>query len=176
MLRTMLIVIIVDAFLFHAPVFVAGVLCAAQYSATTWKVYIYASYTEIAFTVQETVITTLYVYLFLKYTKDRKKEPATRSILWQLFLAEFVVFTTDIILNVLLYTDYYLPRQMTQAFMVVWKLKIEFLVLNSLIKYSQSKSTQQMDLNWAGGADDSVTPAESNQQSEAGRGKEKADV
>lgn len=59
---------------------------------------------EIAFNLQETIITTLYVYLFLIYTKDRRHEPDTKKVLWQLFFAEFVVFSTDIIMNVLLYT------------------------------------------------------------------------
>jgi hypothetical protein len=165
LLRVVLICIIIDAFLFHLPVFVAGVLSAVHFTPATWKVYTIASYTEIAFTVQETLITTLYVYLFLAYTKDRKKEPATRSILWQLFLAEFVVFSTDIILNVLLYTENYLPRQMIQSFATLVKLKIEFVVLNSLINYSQSKSSQQMDLNWAGGAETFASPTESNPES-----------
>jgi hypothetical protein len=65
---------------------------------------------------------------------------------------------------------------MLQAFMVSVKLKVEFIVLNSLIKYSQSKSVQQMDLNWAGSPDDFVTPTASNPISESARGKEKADI
>lgn len=147
-LRVVLMCIIIDALLFHVPIFVTTILSNVHYTTATWKAYMITSYTEIAFTVQETLITTLYVYLFLVYTKDRRREPETKLILWQLFAAEFVVFSTDIILNVLLYTENYLPRQIIQSFASVLKLRIEFAVLNSLIRYSQSKSSQQMNLDW----------------------------
>lgn len=71
-------------------------------------------------------------------------------MLYQLFFAEFVVFSTDIILNVLLYTELYLARALIQSFVVVLKLKIEFIILNSLRTYSKSKITQQGALEWHG--------------------------
>lgn len=159
-LRVVLAFIIIDALLFQVPVVVTTILNNADYTASTWKAYTITSFMEIAFTIQETVITTLYVYLFLIYTKDRRHESATKRVLWQLFFAEFVVFSTDIIMNVLLYTEYYLSRQIIQSFVSVLKLRIEFAVLNSLIDYSQTKSSRQMELNWLGNAESSGPPNE----------------
>ncbi|TID22856.1 Drug resistance protein [Venturia nashicola] len=157
-LRIVLAFIVIDALLFQVPVIVTTILNNADYNAITWKVYRITSFMEIAFTIQETIITTLYVYLFLLYTKDRRQEPETKKVMWQLFFAESVVFSTDIIMNVLLYTEYYLPRQIIQSFVSVLKLRIEFAVLNSLINYSQSKSSKQMELNWLDNSESTGNP------------------
>jgi hypothetical protein len=148
MMRVILACILVNALLFHVPVVATTILSNVHYTNTTWKAYEITSYTEIAFTLQETVITTIYIWLFLRETKDRRNEPSTKRTLLQLFFAEFVVFSTDIILNVLLYTEYYLARAMIQSFASVLKLKIEFAVLNSLRKYSRSKEREQVNLQW----------------------------
>jgi hypothetical protein len=136
--------------LFQVPVMVTTTLSNNKYNASTWQGYTITSFVVIAFAIQETFITALYVYLFLAYTKYQRHESETKRVLWRLSFAELVVFSIDLIMNVLLYTEYYLPRQIIQSFISVPKLRIEFAVLNSLINYSQPKASQQIDLDWLG--------------------------
>lgn len=80
--------------------------------------------------------------------------------LWLLFSAELLVLATDITLNVLLIVQNYLARQMVQAFTEVLKLKIEFIVLNSLVEYSQSKAHRESTIERHGEVDFITRPGE----------------
>jgi hypothetical protein len=150
-LRIALIFIVVDAIIFHGIVVISVIISSVKPTMTTWQVFEAASFTEIAFTVQETVLTTLYVYYFIQYTLESRAESATKTTLWLLIAAEVVVFSTDITLNVLLYTKFYLPRAMIQPFCSALKLKIEFIVLNSLVDYSKSKARSAALPSWVSG-------------------------
>jgi hypothetical protein len=108
--------------------------------------------------VQETILVTLYVYYFLQYTTDSKEERATKVTLRLLVGAECVVLSTDIVLNVLLYKRLYLPRAMIQPFSSMLKLKIEFIVLNSLIKYAHCKSSRAAPPSWTSGTEAMASP------------------
>jgi hypothetical protein len=139
-LRAILACIIVDAILFHVPTIISTIIVNIRLTETSARVYEIISFTEIAFSVQETVLASLYIYFFLQYTADFKDDPQTKKTLRLFIAAECIVLSTDIVLNALLYTKVYLARIMIQAFMSVLKLKIEFIVLNSLVEYAQHKS------------------------------------
>jgi hypothetical protein len=109
--------------------------------------------------VQETVLVTLYVYYFLQYTTDSREERATKATLRLLVGAECAVLSTDIVLNVLLYKRLYLPRAMIQPFSSMLKLKIEFIVLNSLIKYAHCKASRAAPPSWTSGAETMASPS-----------------
>jgi hypothetical protein len=143
-LRVILSCIIVDAFLFHGPVFVTTIILNIHKNTTAAHVFEITSFMEVAFSVQETILTALYIYLFLQYTAGSRDEPKTYSTLRLLVAAECVVFSTDIVLSTLLYKKVYLPRVMIHAFTSVLKLKIEFIVLNSLVEYAQAKSQRTL--------------------------------
>ena len=100
------------------------------------------------------------MYLFIRFTKDRRDEPGTRLTLWLLLTSEAFVLATDIVLNVLLYTENFLARQMIQAFTEALKLRIEFIVLNSLVDYSKTKERQQNMFEWHGEVDLVPSPVE----------------
>jgi hypothetical protein len=138
--RIILICIIVNAILFHGPVIVATIIGNIHFSKITSKVFDVASFTEVAFSVQETALSTYYIYLFLQFTKDSRGEIATERTLSLLFCAESVILSVDVVLNVLLYKRLYLPRAMIQAFSSMLKLKIEYIVLNSLVDFAESRS------------------------------------
>lgn len=59
------------------------------------------------------------------------------------------MLVVDIVLNVLLFTKLFLARQMIQGFIGALKLKVEFLVLNSLVDYTQFKSSSEAGLSWS---------------------------
>lgn len=86
---------------------------------------------------QEAALATLYIYLFIQFTRDSLHDPATRKALVLLLAAEFMVLTTDVLLCILLYLKYYLPRQMIQTWVSVVKLQIEFVILEQLMKFSR---------------------------------------
>jgi hypothetical protein len=62
-LRVVLGLIIVDAFLFHGPVVVSSIIGNVHFSKTIGRVFDIASYTELAFSVQETIPAGLYISL-----------------------------------------------------------------------------------------------------------------
>jgi hypothetical protein len=158
-LRVILTFITVDAVLFHGPVVVSTIIGNVHFSPTIGRVFDIASFTEIAFSVQETTLAGFYIYLFLQFTKDSRKEPSTKATLRLLLMAESVVFSVDIVLNVLLYKKLYLPRSMIQAFSSILKLKIEFIVLNALVKYAHAKSRNPVLRSWTDGGDTLASPS-----------------
>lgn len=148
LLRVVLWVIIVDAVLFHAPVFIATIYGNVNVAKANFKVLKILFSMEIVFSVQETAIASLYIYLFLQFTADSRHEPETKRTLYLLIAAECMVLSTDIVLNVLLYTKIYIPRAMLQSFMSMLKLKIEFIVLNALVKYAHAKANRALPDLW----------------------------
>lgn len=151
LLRIAMICIIADAILFHGSIVVITTMFNVSPSPLLVRIYRCVAYTELAFSVQEAVIAALYIYLFAEFTKDSIREASTRKALLLLVLAECVVLSTDIVLCVLLYLKYYLPRQMLQTWCSILKLQIEFLILNWLQKFSQLRANR-LDLgSWQRG-------------------------
>jgi hypothetical protein len=160
LLKIVLYCIIIDAWLFHAPVFIATIYGNVEVAKASVKVFTVLSSMEIAFSVQETVLASLYIYLFLKFTADSRHEPETKRTLYLLIAAEIMVLSTDIVLNVLLYTKIYLPRAMLQSFMSMLKLKIEFIVLNALIKFANAKSNRGLPDVWLEPMQSPISPSD----------------
>jgi hypothetical protein len=159
-LKAFKFLIIIDAILFHTPTVVITTLYNQIPSSRIIQIGFIIAKFEIAFTIQEALLTTLYVYLFIRFTKDHQNDPGTKHTLWKLLAAELFVLVTDIIFNVLLYMQFFLARQMIQAFVAALKLRIEFVILNSLVKYSQSKASRESALDWHGEIDFITMPKE----------------
>jgi hypothetical protein len=149
-LRTILAFIITNAIIFHGVVIISAIISTIHPSVKLWRVFEAFSFTEIIFTVQELVLTTFYVYYFLEYTQESRRESDTETTLRLLITAEVVVFSVDIVLHVLLYKWRYLPRAMIQPFCSALKLKIEFIILNLLVDFAKSKSHSTALPSWAG--------------------------
>jgi hypothetical protein len=154
------VLIIIDAILFHTPTVVITTLYNQYPKSRIIQIGFIIAKFEIAFTIQEAMLTTLYIYLFIRFTKDHEDDTRTKYTLWLLLATELFVLVTDIILNVLLYMQIYLARQMIQAFAAALKLRIEFVVLNSLVKYSQNKASRESPLDWHGEIDFITMPSE----------------
>jgi hypothetical protein len=133
LLRGLLLMIIMNALIFHPPVIIG-----AAYTGPNKKLFLRIAFSlEIFFALQEVGLAGLYVHSFIRLVKGAYKEAKTRNVLAKLVFAEIVVFSTDVTLYVLLYMQYYLPREAIHPFAYGIKLKIEFVVLNSLVQYSQ---------------------------------------
>jgi hypothetical protein len=94
---------------------------------------------EVLFVLQENGLALLYIYSFMKFVGGRNVEPVARAVLTKLVLAELVVFCFDVIPLSLLYTEAYVPREVINPFTYAVKLKIEFFILNELVRYSSAR-------------------------------------
>jgi hypothetical protein len=158
LLRVVLCCIVINGVLFHIPVVVTTLMGNVLSKPIIGRIYAISSFMEIVFSVQETVLASTYIYLFLQYTKDSRSEPETKRTLYLLIGAECAVLSTDLILNALLYTEFYLARTMIQAFISMLKLKVEFIVLNSLVKFATTKSSRPVADLWLAPMDTPETP------------------
>jgi hypothetical protein len=147
-LRTALTVIIVTATIIHSLVFIGIMYTIFHPTALMWRAFSDLYSAEIVFTVQETALSTCYVYFFIQFTADSRAEQQAKAMTQFLVGAEILVFGTDVILNVLLLKRLYMPRSMIVPFCAISKLRIEFMVLNSMVKYSRSISTRIAMLSW----------------------------
>lgn len=130
LLRIVLACIVLNVFLFHVPVIVITIHGNAHFTPLIYKIYSILSWTEVVFSVQETMTATINVMPFFHFTKGSARNHGTTKALRLLVAAEGVVLIADIVLTVLLYTKYYLPRMMIQPWVSVEKLQIEFVILN----------------------------------------------
>ncbi|KAF2430890.1 hypothetical protein EJ08DRAFT_573016, partial [Tothia fuscella] len=137
-LTTSLIVIILNAVVFHGAILSSIIYSMVHPTDAAWKAYVDLSFSEIVFAVQEIALSTSYVYFFFQFTAGSRAEPKTKVILQFLIGVELLVLAADVILNVLLFKEIYMARWMIQSFLVMLKVKVEFMVLNSLVEYSQS--------------------------------------
>ncbi|KAE9972654.1 hypothetical protein EG328_004494 [Venturia inaequalis] len=127
-LKAVFWMIIFDGIVFHTPVIVSGAI-SGPIGAKMFEV---TSQTEIIFAVQELLISTLYVYLFIKFMQHGTSKPQMRSTLSLLIFAEALSLCCDLISVTLLYRNLFLARIAVESLIYIIKLKIEFVVLNRL--------------------------------------------
>jgi hypothetical protein len=125
--------IIADVFILHLPTMVAhiGVVTKIHRSWVSWypameKVQI------VGFTVQETIISGIYIYMARKMVKESYNDHTKRCI-GLLILVQVTCILLNMPFIVLVYTDIFLLKATLTSFAYAIKLKLEFLVLNQLI-------------------------------------------
>lgn len=96
---------------------------------------------EVLFVLQENGLALLYIYAFTNFVGGWRTEPEARAVLKKLVLAELLVFCTDVVPLSLLYAQAYVPREAINPFTYAVKLKLEFLILNELVRYSKVHQT-----------------------------------
>jgi len=133
-LRIILYCIITTSLLLQPPIIVTTSLSQTKSGAILLHI---TSWFDVVFSVQELILASLYIYYFFLFTKDSQKESHSRSTLALLILAEAVVLLTDVASLVFLFMKWFLARQLIRAFSYLVKIKIEFIVLNALVQYSQ---------------------------------------
>jgi hypothetical protein len=125
--------IITDVFILHLPTMVAqiGVVTKIHRSWVSWypameKVQI------VGFTVQETIISGIYIYMARKMVKENCDDHTKRRIRL-LILVQVTCILLDLPFIVLAYTEIFLLKATLTSFAYAIKLKLEFFVLNQLI-------------------------------------------
>jgi hypothetical protein len=110
-------------------------------TVTGKKVYRDALYADIIFTLEGFFLCGLYIYLFRrKFVKDLRPNNRTRSFFRLLIIAQTIVAVVDVAANVLLFLDYYLPASSTTPLRFAIKVKIEFVILNRLVLFTNQES------------------------------------
>jgi hypothetical protein len=106
------------------------------------QVYRKALYLDIVLTIEGFVICGLYIFLFRrKFIQGLSPSRRTRSFFQLLIIAQTIVAVVDVAANVLLFMDYYLPSAATTPLRYAIKVKIEFLILNRLVLFTQRESS-----------------------------------
>jgi hypothetical protein len=138
-LRILLVIIVVNCMLVQSPLFILAFVGAPRYTVFI-KVATFLSHFEVVFAVQEVFLSSLYIYLFMKFVRQggAKGVKYLKQTLYLLILAEVVIVVFDVALNVLLFLGWYLARRTILPFVYAFKLQIEFLVLNRLVGSRQA--------------------------------------
>ena len=137
-LRLTLIMVITDAFLFHIPtiVFQFGV----SNKPTQAKFLPYMAPMErvqvMAFSIQEVVISGIYIHSTLAYLRTSFQQNSRKTILLLIWI-QVTVILCDIIIIVLDYCEYFSLKAVIHSFVYAFKLQLEFVILNDLKAMSQ---------------------------------------
>ncbi|KAF2431910.1 hypothetical protein EJ08DRAFT_678078 [Tothia fuscella] len=147
LLRLLLVMIIVVGFVIHTPIFLMTYIRPKLTQAVTFKLLFIVSHFDIVFSIQEIILSSLYIYHFFRFYRQGGAQGSQymRRTMHLLIMAEIVVVATDIILNALLYTRLYLIRRLMLGLLYAVKLKVEFLVLNRLVKVGRRENTLGQD-------------------------------
>ena len=125
--------IIADVFILHLPTMVAqiGVVTKIHPKWVSW----YPAMEKLqilGFTVQETIISGIYIYTARKMVKESYNAHTTYCIRL-LILVQVICILLDVPFIILAYTEIFLLKATLTSFAYAIKLKLEFLVLNQLI-------------------------------------------
>lgn len=124
--------IIVDAILFHTPIVIFAFALDGP-NAARWvaPMAIAERVMIVAFTIQETLISSIYTYATAQLLKSGYSVQL-RNVLVLLVLAQLAVFSSDMVMVVVDYLDMFTLKASMHPFIYAVKLKIEFVVLNQL--------------------------------------------
>ncbi|KAK6953009.1 hypothetical protein Daesc_005306 [Daldinia eschscholtzii] len=130
-LRFVLAMIIVDGFLFHVPtvVFQYFMSNAATHARYLPYMDVMERVQVLAFSVQETVISSIYIWGTLQMLKLSLNSKAKNTLAF-LIIVQVAVVLADIPVIVLDYCNYFTLKAVIHSFIYAFKLQIEFVVLN----------------------------------------------
>ena len=132
-LRLVLIMIIVDAFIFHTPIIVI-LMGLSTGRHPKWNNYIepFEYIQVVGFTIQETIISSIYINKTAKFLKSGYSYEI-RKVMVSLVTVQVVVVLMDIAMIVIDCFGYFTLKAVMHPFSYAVKLKIEFAVLNLLL-------------------------------------------
>jgi hypothetical protein len=106
-----------------------------------------SGYLESMYMLLSLFISGLYIHLFRKFIKETgRNDRSGRSLLLLLITAQAVVFAIDLTANLLEWINYVVPLLMMVPLRDSLKTKIEFLILQRLVRFSQ-EGNGQLDFN-----------------------------
>ncbi|KAJ4370043.1 hypothetical protein N0V83_005807 [Neocucurbitaria cava] len=136
-----LAMIVTDAFLFHVPTIVFQFGVSNKPTHTKYLPYMapMERVQVMAFSVQETIISALYIYHTLKYLGSSFGKD-TRKTITLLIWVQIVVVLCDVIVITLDYCEYFSLKAVLHSFVYAFKLQLEFVILNDVKAMAQKGS------------------------------------
>ncbi|TLD29706.1 2-oxoisovalerate dehydrogenase subunit beta [Venturia nashicola] len=118
------------------------VIALAGHRILSTNVWVVTFRLEIIFPFSEFLLSSLYVYLFIRFMKQSTgtADPHLQRTFYFLVVAEAFVVIMDVIGITLWYTDLYFLRLAVLPFTTALKLKVEFLILNRLTGIGKRKN------------------------------------
>ncbi|KAJ5113916.1 hypothetical protein N7456_002450 [Penicillium angulare] len=142
-LRFVLWMIIVDAFVFHVPTTI--LFLGSNHGVSSWvsPFNIYERVQLTGFSVQEIIISTLYIWETLTGLRPvlALKGPRGNRVVMNIILVNAIAIALDVVLLVLEYTGYFDIQTTFKPLVYSLKLKMEFTVLNSLVAVIRASPT-----------------------------------
>ncbi|XXG96442.1 hypothetical protein Hte_002725 [Hypoxylon texense] len=130
-LRVVLAMIIIDGFLFHVPTIVFQFLVSN--APTHAKFLLHMEIVEriqvMGFSVQETIISAIYVWGTLQILKLSLNSKA-KNTLALLIIVQVLVVLADVLVITLDFVEYFTLKAVIHSFVYAFKLQVEFVVLN----------------------------------------------
>lgn len=131
-LRAVLIMIMTNGIVCHTPVVVFEFgLMSQQHSTYYLPMQIMERLQQTSFTLQETIISSLYIYHTFRFL-SAGYATHTRKVISLLLCVQVTVVALDAMLTVFDYTDKFTLKCTIHPFIYSIKLKLEFIVLNQL--------------------------------------------
>jgi hypothetical protein len=132
-LRAVLIMIITDAFLLHTPTIIFDFGISSPHP-NMWlmPMYIMEKIQVTWFSVQETVISLLYIYHTHDFLRDTSTHQ-THRVMQLLITAQIIAIIFDVALVIVDWNNMFTLKVSVHPFVYAVKLKMEFIVLNQLL-------------------------------------------
>lgn len=131
-LKYLLIMIIVNAFLWHTPVVIFEFgLMHGKAQPYYHLMQIFERIQQTLFTLQETILSSLYIYHTVRFL-NVGYPMHTRKVMWLLLCVQVLVVALDAMLTTFDYIDWFTLKCTIHPFIYAIKLKLEFIVLNQL--------------------------------------------
>jgi hypothetical protein len=102
-----------------------------------WSVVI--EFTPMFFTTQESFLSSLYIYLFIRFMRQSAHDVRTKSMFRFLIIAEITVVLFDVMMITFNSLHFEVLKTILTPFFYSCKLKVEFMVLNRLMGFRQKE-------------------------------------
>jgi hypothetical protein len=141
--KLVLAMIVADAFLFHTPtiVFQFGVSNGPTHNKFLPYMAPMERVQVMAFSVQETIISAIYIYQTLVYLRDSIGKETRRTITLLIWV-QIIVVLCDVLVITLDYCEYFSLKAVLHSFVYAFKLQLEFVILNDVKAMAQQGKLQ----------------------------------
>jgi hypothetical protein len=137
LLRAVLIMIIVDAIIFHVPTVVFSFMGTAP-NAPAKMVNVYAKWENVqltGFCAQEFIISAIYIRETIGLLKNGFADRRKRNMIYQLLAINIIILCMDVVLLGIQYSNQRSIQIQLKALIYSFKLKLEFAVLSRLVNF-----------------------------------------
>lgn len=160
LLKVVLCVILVNGVICHVPIIVCEFGLISSNREPYYEVMkIYEKIQQTIFTVQETAISSMYIYFTARFLNNGYAMQ-TRKVVSLLVVVQVTVVALDILLTVIDFNDMFTLKCTIHPFVYSVKLKLEFIVLNQLQQIVKRGLAPGLNLRTLSSTDESGTSAD----------------